>query len=353
MNAHILTMAGLFSALLLSGTSIPAVAQDTARDAQPAEMMPLASKVIINDLARVGGGFIAVGERGHILRSSDGSDWQQVPSPTRAMLTRVTFVDADHGWAVGHDGSVLHTRDGGAEWELRHYDADWGKPFYDASFTSPESGLVVGANGRMMRTDDGGENWVDVSSPVFDTGFHLYDLSRLPGEVLLIAGERGFLARSLDGGDSWEMIVPPYIGSYFGVLPVGEAGALFYGLQGRVYLAPDVAALEVFDDPLIYDPFINETVDDPGQLRRMGWQRFENADTQSLFGAAIGGDDNAHVILVGVDGTMLHGRLDSGRVSPLSSPTSEPISDVLIASDRLLLGSRTGMHYRDLPDELR
>ena len=41
---------------------------------------------------------VAVGERGHILISTDnGASWRQVEVPTRAMLTAVTFLD-DASW---------------------------------------------------------------------------------------------------------------------------------------------------------------------------------------------------------------------------------------------------------------
>ncbi|MHA7834428.1 MAG: WD40/YVTN/BNR-like repeat-containing protein, partial [Algiphilus sp.] len=194
---------------------------DQPRQPEPSEMMPLADKAIVNDITPAGDHLVAVGERGHILRSQDGDDWHQVQAPVRAMLTRVTFVDDQHGWAVGHDGSVLRTTDGGQSWEVRHWDAAWGRPFYDAIFSTPDKGLVVGSNGRMLRTDDGGESWEEVTNEVFDTGFHLYKIERLEGGALMIAGERGFMARSLDDGETWEMVEPPYIGSYFGVIPVG------------------------------------------------------------------------------------------------------------------------------------
>ena len=52
---------------------------------------------------------VAVGDRGHILLSKDdGRTWHASAVPTRAMLTGVSFPDARHGWAVGHDG--VHPR---------------------------------------------------------------------------------------------------------------------------------------------------------------------------------------------------------------------------------------------------
>lgn len=318
------------------------------RQPQAAEMMPLAHKAIVNHMVAVDGRVVAVGARGHILVSEDGGkSWQQKPSPVRAMLNRVGFVDERHGWAVGHDGSVLTTDDGGESWQLKHFDSEWGKPFYDALFESPERGLVAGANGRMMRTSDGGESWQPVEHEVLDTGFNLYDLGRLNDGSLVIAGERGFLARSEDNAASWEMIQPPYIGSYFGVMPVGEAGALFYGLEGRVFLTRDAGALQRIEDPMSYDPFIDESVVDPVLLKNLGWKRYHNPSEQSLLGGTeLDGD---RFLLVGIDGAIVTGSPDAARLEQLESPTGDPLSDALLLGDELLLSGRSGFYRRQWP----
>lgn len=324
--------------------------EDQPRQPEASEIKPLADKAIVNDLKRAGDRLVAVGERGHILLSDDGDKWRQVQAPVRAMLTRVTFVDDRNGWAVGHDGSVLRTTDAGESWELRHWDAAWGRPFYDAIFTTPERGLVIGSNGRMLRTEDGGQSWEEVTNEVFDTGFHLYEIERLDGGALMIAGERGFLARSLDDGESWQMIEPPYIGSYFGVIPVGPHSAVLYGLQGKVFRAIDVRELTILDDPMAYDPFINESVTDPQMLAAMGWQAFENPVVESLFGGSLYDDGGAGtLVLVGVDGTIVSGSADQAQLAPVQSPTDQPLSDVIVQAERLLMSSRTGMQTAGKP----
>ncbi|MEZ5435314.1 MAG: hypothetical protein R3E67_01440 [Pseudomonadales bacterium] len=44
---------------------------------------------------------------------------QQAEVPTRAMMNAVFFISASEGWAVGHDGLVLHTTDGGKTWAIQ------------------------------------------------------------------------------------------------------------------------------------------------------------------------------------------------------------------------------------------
>ena len=66
------------------------------------------------DIAAAGDNLVAVGERGHILYSEDsGETWVQARVPVSTMLTRVFFISPELGWAVGHDGDVLVSPEGG------------------------------------------------------------------------------------------------------------------------------------------------------------------------------------------------------------------------------------------------
>jgi photosystem II stability/assembly factor-like uncharacterized protein len=86
---------------------------------RPADRLPLASKSVVLDVVRAGQRYVAVGERGHVLISSDGKEWEQADHvPVQATLTRVTFAGG-RLWAVGHDSTIIHSRDIGRTWSLR------------------------------------------------------------------------------------------------------------------------------------------------------------------------------------------------------------------------------------------
>jgi photosystem II stability/assembly factor-like uncharacterized protein len=52
-----------------------------------------------------------------IFHSSDtGQTWQSVDTKLTAPIRSITFVDAEHGWAVGDLGNILATTDGGRTW---------------------------------------------------------------------------------------------------------------------------------------------------------------------------------------------------------------------------------------------
>jgi photosystem II stability/assembly factor-like uncharacterized protein len=60
---------------------------------------------------------VAVGMNGTIVRSTDGGDtWPRPASGTSQSLYRVSFADANTGGAVGNGGTILRTLDGGETW---------------------------------------------------------------------------------------------------------------------------------------------------------------------------------------------------------------------------------------------
>jgi photosystem II stability/assembly factor-like uncharacterized protein len=61
----------------------------------------------------------AVGLDGTVIATTDGgARWQPQASGTQAWLTSITFTaDGQRGWAVGEDGTLIATTDGGARWQ--------------------------------------------------------------------------------------------------------------------------------------------------------------------------------------------------------------------------------------------
>ena len=103
-----------------------------------------------------------VGERGHVLMSSDGKSWQQIIVPTRTTLTGVYFRDKQNGWAVGHDAAILRTTDGGKQWQKVYNDPEGESPLFDVWFRDEKHGIAIGAYGLYLVSEDGGASW-DVS----------------------------------------------------------------------------------------------------------------------------------------------------------------------------------------------
>jgi len=212
-----------------------------AEESEPGEssvIAPLASKSLMLDAVALDDRLVAVGERGHILISSDnGENWLQIVVPTRAMLTSVAFINNDVGVAVGHDSVILRTTDAGDTWNLVYSAPEDEAPFFDVWFSGSENGVAIGAYGSNHRTTDGGQTWE--FEPVGDTDWHLHEIARAENGTLYIAAEAGFAYRSDDDGATWVELPTPYEGSFFGVLPLEDDTVLLYGLRGHLFRSED------------------------------------------------------------------------------------------------------------------
>ena len=269
--------------LLLAATSLLAQAPGDA--VEHAVKARLAPQSLLLDVGPAGSGLAAVGERGHILLSSDGQTWTQADVPTRATLTAVAFNGPRSGVAVGHDAVIVRTTDGGATWQRVHWDPDAEAPLLDVIFLDASRGLAVGAYGSSLLTTDGGATWTP--HPVSDTDFHLNQIARSAAGTLYIAAEAGNAYRSDDGGETWAALTTPYEGSFFGVLPLEGDSVLLFGLRGHLYRSDDAGAT---------------------------WQPLETGTTAMLNSGAILPD--GRIVLVGLAGTALVSS-DGGRTFAL------------------------------------
>jgi photosystem II stability/assembly factor-like uncharacterized protein len=264
-----------------------------------APIKPLAAKSLLLDITIADERLVVAGERGHVLYSDDnGSNWVQARVPTTQMLTGVHFVDGQHGWAVGHDGLILVSEDGGERWriqrdglavqhqtnlELRESahrklaglerkletadeetlpelelaledaqldmeDADialeepvFTSPFMDVWFQDVNRGWAVGAFGTFVGTTDGGQHWVNQAGELENPDeFHLNAITGDGKGRIFIAGEGGVMFRSMDGGRRWETLEPFYEGSWFGVIYNARNDTLLmFGLRGNLYQTTD------------------------------------------------------------------------------------------------------------------
>jgi len=204
-----------------------------------AAQAPLAASSLLLDAAVRDGLVLAVGERGHVLVSTDqGQSWRQAEVETRALLTGIYMHDARLGWAVGHDEVVVRTRDGGLTWQRVHHAPEHEKPLLDVWFADAQTGLAVGAYGGLLATNDGGDTWTP--RPVHgDDDYHLNQIAAAADGALYLAGEAGHLYRSDDRGATWQPLPSPYAGSFFGLLPRADGSLFAFGLRGHLYRSDD------------------------------------------------------------------------------------------------------------------
>lgn len=226
----------------------------------PAVKARLASKSLLLDITKIGSDkLVAVGEHGHIIISSDAVNWHQSDVPLQTTLTSVFFLDEYHGWAVGHDATILNTTDGGLSWNIQQYKPELQKPLLDIVFKSPTEGLAIGAYGLTFRTTDSGKTWHnEFHSEILlpDDAQYLSELKQedeeayldeassilphfnrlvMDGRTLYMVGEIGLIAKSNDFGKNWIVFDNIYHGSFFDITRTIQGNLLVAGLRGHVF----------------------------------------------------------------------------------------------------------------------
>jgi photosystem II stability/assembly factor-like uncharacterized protein len=236
---HVRSPAGAGASKILSYLGILLVTfgslSHAAEDSEPAALAPQA---LLTAGAQAGNRLVVVGDRGHVLLSSDqGRNWQQVIVPTRALLTGVSFPDEHHGWAVGHDGVILATQDGGQTWVRQDDGKNLDTVYLDVLFLDATHGFAVGAYGKCKVTTDGGRTWTS-ARPTKDE-VHLNRITASADGYLYLAGESGLLLVSRDRGETWRKANVPYEGSLFGALPLTAGRVIVHGLRGHILRSDD------------------------------------------------------------------------------------------------------------------
>ncbi|PIE01122.1 MAG: hypothetical protein CSA81_12780 [Acidobacteria bacterium] len=282
---------------------------------EAALMMPKASQSLLLDVTRVGSTLAAVGERGHILVSTDsGENWVQAHVPSHVTLTGVSFVNDKTGWAVGHNETILKTTDGGLNWTLVQQNLDK-DPFLDVWFENEQHGIITGAYGVLYVTYDGGKNWEERFVNEEDD-MHLNQIASSPSGKLYIAAEMGMAYKSTDNGETWQAMNMPYEGSFFGVLPLKSERVLMFGLRGHVFLSEDFGE---------------------------SWEEIQSK-TNTLLNCGLE-TENGAVLIGGMGGTYLKSS-DNGKTFSLNKHDSQRgISSMTeVTPDRVLYVGEKGMH---------
>jgi len=286
-----------------------------------APIQALASQSLLLDIAWASDHWVVVGERGHILLSYDqGHTWQPAKQVnTTVTLTAVHF-NNEQGWAVGHDGIILHSQDGGLHWQLHYQLADNQTPLLDISFVANQ-GFAIGAYGLFLHSLDAGKTWQRPSLNINIDEFHFNHLN-IHANNWLISGEAGFIYQSQDQGQTWQQqLIDEDGGSFFTAISPTADSTLVFGLQGRIY-------------------YQNKA--------KMTWKRLATPNSHSLF-AAIQLQDQ-RLIAVGAAGSILISNIDYTQFTAIAYAQRQDLAAVAQNPDgSLLLVGEKGVQRFVLP----
>ena len=188
-----------------------------------------------------------VGERTHILSTDDGGKtWSIQFKDEDFILKSISFYDPLHGWAVGEYGFIYHTEDGGTTWKRQAGDFDIsektgevvaGNFLFDVVAVDSQTAWAVGIDGYVVRTVDGGKTWKEVKTDAPKT--QLFCVSSNQAGTVLIGGN-GTILISMDNGKTWKnpKFEPPIIyGWLYGLARRGASEFVTVGWDGSIYLS--------------------------------------------------------------------------------------------------------------------
>jgi len=99
-------------------------------------------------------------------------------------------------WICGYAGSVYHSTDAGKSWKQLRDGNNINVPdfhLYDIYFQNDDiNGWAVGENGIVLHTDDGGHHWMEYDNFTHDA---LRSITPCPNGDLMVAGDNGALYR--------------------------------------------------------------------------------------------------------------------------------------------------------------
>lgn len=145
----------------------------------------------------------AVGSEGLIIHSNNGGDeWSRQSAGTDQRFLGVHFVDGRRGWIVGSD--IRHTNNGGISWS-RQSDSD--KTLEDVVFGTDAVGWAVGDEGMILHTPNGGGDWVREAENLTGRGFRA--VAAWGASHMWTVASGGLVLHRFDPGVSPPTSIPP------------------------------------------------------------------------------------------------------------------------------------------------
>jgi len=144
-----------------------------------------------------------VGDEGTILHSKDGgATWVEQNSTIKDDLYGVFFLDANTGWAIGANNTIIRTTNG-SDWSVV-MSSPTGRIFRDIYFTDSNHGWVVGDKNTILYWN--GSNWSPRNWNT-DQNPNLYGVQFLDSDTGWGVGDDGTLITTNDQGVNWEPLL--------------------------------------------------------------------------------------------------------------------------------------------------
>ena len=277
----------------------------------------------------------AVGFNGGIFVTTDGGrTWTPQTSGTTSPLNDVTF-RSGVGWAFGGEFAatwILTTTNGGGTWSPQAHTPP--AVFTAGDFTDPQHGWAVTTAGWAYRTSDGGTHWTGAATPAEDDWASLNDIDMIDSTHGCTVGDFGYILTTDDAGSSWDVVASGVTTSLYdadfasGVgWAVGEGGTILKTIDGGLHWTKQTSGTsDTLDGVSCVDAQRAWVVTSGGGVRATTnggatWTAQASGTTEQL--RDVDFVDGAHGWAVGGSGTVLVYSVPKPTLSKLS-PTAGP-----------------------------
>lgn len=185
-----------------------------------------------------GKGIWVAGSGGKIVAIDDQGHTKSLIPATDQTLQDIAVWDDTHGVAVGNEGIVLITSDGGAHWrkvnDVPH--SAVANKLTRVRVAAGGKAVATGEMGALLYTADFGATWTRLRNEE-DVAWN--DATLLPNGGLVVVGEFGRILVSPDGGSTWQTPEVPVQSSLMAVTFRSPTDGVAVGLEGVVLTTHD------------------------------------------------------------------------------------------------------------------
>lgn len=175
------------------------------------------------------------------------SSWSALTSGTTNNLYSVYFTNANIGYAVGYNGTILKTTDAGINWLL--INSGTTKFLCSIFFTDVNNGyILLKEDGGILKTNNGGNSWSSISTIGANLTQHYFSELYFTSNNIGYAVGRHVLqstpwfeysedviAKTIDGGYSWTIQYFEVNGGLLSVSFINDSIGFAVGNNGAIY----------------------------------------------------------------------------------------------------------------------
>ena len=294
------------------------------------------------------------------VASAAQTGWTVQTSGTTQSLKCVRFLDSTRGWAVGANGTLLATTNGGQTWVAGNSGTT--KTLWVTMFISARVGFAAGDDGTAMSTQDGGQVWQTIDAFLL-TGADLHGGMVAPDGMHAVAvGSGGTIVATSNGGADGKQMPSGTAATLWSAAftavntgwVVGDDGTIIHTTNGASTWAPQTSGTTSDLYSVAFSGARGWAVGQGGTILATAndgetWQPQASGTTEDLYGVAFA--EALHGWVAGDHGTILVTTDGGAHWTKVASGTTQQLRSICFMGDKLgwavgddgtILGTTTG-----------